>query len=113
MAYDYAGAQRRAHSQIKKYGVVGALRRNGVDRPCLVGVIDFNPRGKELILEGQRRALVSSLAPDLSVLVAPDHELDLLIWNGEVCLIPVPVRGIRPAGTVIYYDLTVTYSARA
>ena len=107
MAFDYTRAQQTVDRQIKRFGKAAVLRRSGVDRPCHAALLDYNPHGKDLILEGARRALVSPLGLD----VPPNHELDLLVFDGEVLRIVAPVKGPRPSGTAVYYDLMVVYQS--
>lgn len=107
-AYDHARAQRVAGNQIERFGSPGKLRRAGVDRDCKVAILEYGPRESQLRLEGYERALIA--AP---LAVPPDHEADLLVANGNVYRIVLPIRGPRPGGHAIYYEAQVLYDSRA
>lgn len=109
MAYDFARARRVAGKQIGRFGGAGALRRDGVDRPCVAALLDYNPHERALMLEGSRRALISADGLD----VPPSHEQDLLVFNGEVLRIVAPVIGPRPGGSAVYYEASVIYQSAA
>lgn len=111
--YNYAAAQRRAHRRITKWGGRGVLRRDGVDREIVVGVIDYAPRNADLRMQGTRQAVISAL-DTTGALVAPppDFELDKLVWDGSLHRIVEPVKGIRPDGTAVFYQATIMYDGR-
>lgn len=103
------GALEQAHAleMITRWGNAAVLRRNGVDRACIAAELDFNPSPRNLELAGLRKFLLGApLSPE------PNHELDLLVANGEILRITLPVKGPRPDGQPVYYELTVEYQAR-
>ena len=101
--------------QIRRFGGRGYLRRSGVDRPCIVGIIDYKPGERGLVNDGSRRALISALDPDTGAVLAqpPDHEQDLLVFAGEVMRIVAPVTGPRTTGSTeaILYECEVQYDS--
>jgi hypothetical protein len=107
MAYNSSRGQATSLRQIKKFGGAGYLRRDGDDRPCWVGIVDYKPRDAELRTVGARRALVA--AKDLAV--PPDREQDLIVFAGEVWRIVTPVSGPRPNGVPLFYDCEVVYDS--
>lgn len=109
-AYDHARAQRVAGNQIERFGSPGKLRSiaDGSERDCKVAILEYGPRESQLRLEGYERALIA--AP---LAVPPNHETDLLVANGNVYRIVLPIRGPRPGGHAIYYEAQVLYDARA
>ena len=113
--FDYARTQKKADNLIRRFGGPGLLRRVGSDdRGCTCVVIEYTPREAGLVNDGSRRALVSALDPTTRAPLAepPDHELDLLIFAGEVLRIVAPDTGPRPSGTVVFHDLEVRYDSR-
>lgn len=111
MAFNLTRAKNTAHTQIAKFGGGvgrGKLRRADVDRVCTAAMLEFNPRDRNLILDGARRVLISTH----NLTVPPDHEQDLFVFGGEVMRIVAPVRGPRPSGDPIFYDLMVVYQSR-
>jgi hypothetical protein len=103
-----------AHSMISRWGGPALLRRNGVDRPCVVGELDFTPVERQLILSGGRRFLCSALtATGADLDPIPHHELDVLVFKGEVMRILMPPKGPRPDGIPIFFDLSVEYDSAA
>jgi hypothetical protein len=97
----------RAASMIERWGGPAQLLRNGTTlRDCTAAVLDFTPHGEGLGLRGTKRALIA--AP---LAIPPDHEQDELIHNGERYAIVQPVKGPRPAVSVIYYDAELAYRA--
>lgn len=94
----------RAKVLLARWGRDAHLLRGVELRPCIAAFLEFNPREQGLALEGARRVYVGAPLD-----VAPDHELDKLVFNGELYSIVAPVKGPRPAGTPILFDLIVLY----
>jgi hypothetical protein len=117
-SFNFDRLQRRADSLIARFGGgsgLGTLRRDGIDDRVVSCVLtEYTPHEKELRLEGSRRALVSRFDPDTGAPLAlpPNHELDKLVFAGEVLRIVSPDTGIRPNGTPIFHDLEVVYDSR-
>ncbi len=122
MAIDYDRKRRKADRMIRKWGGPALLRRRVsgtvVDRECTAAIIQFTPdqmRAK-MIQATERRALVSALAPDGSVLVAPDSEKDQLVTlhkttGAEIAALRFtrpPVELAPDSTTVVFWDLTVS-----
>lgn len=93
---------------IARWGAPAKLRRSGVDRDCIAAELEFSPGAKNLELAGVRKYL---LAAPLDT--PPNHELDLLVANGEVMRLVVPVKGPRPDGQPVYYELLVEFQSVA
>src|SRR5690606_3129282 len=95
--------------QMKRWGAIGALRRDGSsDREAWMAILDFNPRDRDLIEQGYRRCVIAAKGLD----VPPDRELDVIVFNGEIWRIQSPVRGPRPNGVPIFYECEVNYDSR-
>jgi len=115
--FNFNRIQRRADSLIARFGGglgKGKLRREGIpDRPCSCVIIEYSPNEKGLVLDGSRRALVSRFDPVTKAPLAlpPNHELDKLVFAGEVMRIVKPDTGPRPNGEPVYHDLEVTYDS--
>lgn len=85
------------------------LRRNGVDRPCTAGVLDFSPAERQLISAGAKRVAISAYG----LAVAPHHELDKVVLFGEVLRILQPPKGPRADGLPVFYDCACEYDSQA
>jgi hypothetical protein len=115
-SFNFARIQKRADSLIARFGGgtgLGKLRRNGVDRPCTCVLIEYKPFEKQFVLEGARRALVSRFDPNTGqpLDLPPNHELDKLVFAGEVLRIVAPDKGPRPNGEPVFHDLEVLYDS--
>lgn len=104
----------KADTLIRKNGRTDAkLRRGTTDRRCAAVVTDYKPREQELRSVGAQNALVSCLDPiTKAVIVPPDPNEDVLVWNGNIYRIVAPDRGPRPAGDAVWHDLEVVYSEK-
>lgn len=104
----------KADALIRKNGRSDAkLRRGSVNRRCAAVVVDYKPREQELRSVGAQQALVSCFDPiTKAVIIPPDPNLDVLVWNGSIYNIVAPDRGPRPAGDAVWHDLEVVYSER-
>lgn len=117
MAYDVAGARRRVHAQILKFGssatspgAVGVLQtlEGGTERNCIVGVADYKPHERGLVEEGARRALISALAPDLTPLnPPPNHQTERVKIAGYWYTFAAPILGPQPGSEAVFYDCQV------
>ena len=108
----------RADRMIARYGMPSStryakLRRSGVDRDCTAAEIEFTPSQRHRIVDPTaRRFLISAegLDPppsraDGDSLVIFDATTDAEVET--LRLIQKPGR-LAPAGTVVFWDLTVT-----
>lgn len=116
MAFNITRAQNVSHRQIVRFGrtqvnplALGKLIRDGAARNCTVAILEYKPSEKGLRVDGAMRALVS--AKNLNV--PPDPEQDELQAGGKIWKIIGPVAGPQPGGTLVFYDLEVTYSRTA
>lgn len=109
MAFNWNRALGTTNRQITRFGANALLRRvvNGSnqDRACVAAVLEYSPRNRALVTEGASRVLISAQ----NLTIPPDEELDRLIWKGAAYRFPKPIRGIRPAGIVLFYDGEVVY----
>jgi hypothetical protein len=111
----YESMTTKATSLIKRRGSLGKLRRAGIpDRNCYCVITDYSPRERGLRNEGARRALISVEDPATGAYMAipPNHEVDTLVYAGEVLRIPTPVEGARPLDKFLYFELEVVYDSR-
>lgn len=104
MPIDHSALQASAGSMIGDWGLPAQLLRGSELRPCTAAVLDYIPRGKQLILEGAERCLIA--AP---LAIPPNHELDKLVKSGKLYNIVDPAKGPRPADIAVYYDLLIIY----
>ena len=112
---DPASFRNFATSMINGSGIRAKLRRGTppVDRVCQAAIIDWTPREAALRIDGSRRALISAHDPVTGkLLVAPNYELDKLVFAGVIYNIPMPDRGPRVDGSPGFFDLEVTYDSR-
>lgn len=101
--------QERAQRALRRWngGKPGYLVRNGVRRPAVIARGSYNHRERELFLDGSERFLIAAY----KLQVPPDHELDLILFNGNLYRITSPVTGPRPDGTVMLYDCNCLYDS--
>lgn len=104
--FNHIRSRNSAHRQIKRWGGVGYLVRNGVKRPATMAILEFSPRERDLVEEGIERIRVSAVG----LTVTPDKELDTVEFKGRTYNINDPVEGPRPNGIVIFYDLHVIFT---
>jgi len=103
--------QQRAHAALRRWngGKPGYLVRNGVKRPATIARGEYSPRERELFLDGSERFLIAAY----KLQVPPDHEQDMILFNGKNYRITAPVKGPRPDGTVMLYDCPCLYDSEA
>lgn len=115
---DYYRDRRDAHNAIKETGMIAVLRRSTGDRQCWIVIQDYSPQERDGSMTDpiDRMVLVSALAPDGTVLVAPDREQDRLITyvpetdqtvEDEHLRIAEPPGKLAPGGIVVYWELKV------
>lgn len=117
---NYAAKRDMAVDMITRWGAPAVLRnlKTNVDRPCIAFVTNYSPqeRAGTMIDPTYRKALVSPLAPDGSVLDAPSRESDTLVTfipdtdppqEYEKLKIMAPPDKISPTGIVLYWKLSV------
>jgi hypothetical protein len=93
---------------IAAFGGPGKLSRNGTLRDCVIGDLTFDPRRRDLVIEGKRIFLIAALFGGVEI-VEPHHEQDLVVAFGETLRIVEPVRGPRPGGSPIFFEVTCEY----
>lgn len=101
--YNSARGQATSLRQIKKFGGAGYLLREGVYRPCWVGIVDYKPYDARLKEVGARRALVAASGLE----IPPDRDEDTIVFKGEIWRIVNPPTGPRPNGVPLFYDCEV------
>jgi hypothetical protein len=115
MPYNAVRARRVCDRQIRRLGGrVGALQRSTGTRKIMIALIDYRPgqRG-DLILEGDRRGVVSTFMPDGRDLTpGPDNEEDVvLLYKPGTTIVEQKLRiattpgRIDPNGVVIQWEL--------
>lgn len=115
---DYTQKRNMPVGLLERWGAPAVLRRGNVDRPCVAFVTNYSPqeRSGSMIDPTYRKALLSPLAPDGSVLEAPSREKDVLVTfipdtdpaeEYEVLKIMAPPDKISPTGIVLYWKLSV------
>lgn len=122
--FNYPRAVQTADRLITKFGMVGALRREGdspEDRPCTIAIVEYRPREKpsDLANPTDRKVYMSALTPEVQA-IPPDDEQDKLV----VYVQPMPTDGsspivadvlpmtckptpLAPAGTIVFWEFTV------
>jgi hypothetical protein len=98
------GMALRAGTLISRWGGPAFLLRGSALRDCTAVTLEYKPRGQGLALDDARQVLIAAPLD-----VPPDHEQDKFIQGDQLYGIVMPVKGPRPAGVPIYYDLTVTF----
>lgn len=93
--------------QIKRWGGAGKLNRDGVRRDCWLVILDYKPRDENLRMIGAKRCLIAAKG----LAVAPDRELDLIEFKGQVWRIVAPIGGPRPNGVAVFYECEVAYDS--
>ena len=116
--FDYQQAILDADELIRYFGMAAVLRRNGVDRPCTVAIVKFNPREKpsELANPTDRKVIMSASNPEVQAL-PPDNEQDQLVTfvqpstNPPVIDEELPMtckpETTAPAGVTVLWEFTV------
>ena len=112
--FNISRSQQVCHRQIIRFGrtpenpnSVGQLRRSGILRDCTTAILEYKPHEKGLVLEGAQRSLISVIGLTLP----PNHELDILLYNGRAYRLVQADMGPRPGGTPIFHDYQVIYDA--
>lgn len=104
-----AGRQQSAHRMIQRWsgapGGIGYLSRNSVQRAATMARIEYSPKERGLYLDKSSRIRVSAIG----LVIAPDHEQDIVIYAGETYKILMPPEGPRMADKFIFYDLNVMF----
>lgn len=115
MPYDYNRARTTCDKQIRRFGGASAttakLVRNDVKRSCVAARLEYTPRERGLYEDKSSRILISALS--VSEVDAPDNELDMIEYGGDLYRILRPVEGFRQgAGTILFYDCNVMWVAK-
>lgn len=109
MAFNYSRAQKVCDRQIRRFGaqhaVTAKLRRAGADRGCVAARLEYTPKEQGLFEDGASRILISVI--DLQG-EKPDHDLDQVVFAGEVYNIIAPIKMIRQGGSeILFFDCPV------
>jgi hypothetical protein len=99
--------QNTVHRLIKRWGKIGYLRRDGVDRPAHMVLIDVKPRDRDLVEEGSKLCAVSVKGLN----TPPDRDADVVVFAGVVYRISSPVRALSSDGVTAYYEFSVLYDS--
>lgn len=100
------GRQVSAHRMIQRWGGIGYLIRGSEQRAATMARMEYTPRERGLFDDRASRIRISVIG----LAVAPDHELDEVIWKGERYKILTPVEGPRVTNEFIYYDCNCMYT---
>ena len=101
-----AGRQASAHRMIQRWGGIGYLVRNSVQRAATMARMEYSPRERGLFGDKASRIRVSVIG----LATPPDHEQDTIIYKGEEYKILTPVEGPRVTGVFIYYDCNCMFA---
>lgn len=116
---NYAQKRTTVDGLLRKWGGPAALlRKDGSFRPCIAMITEYSPeeRRGQMIDPTYRKALISALSPDGSVLEAPSKELDVLVTyvpgtdpqvELERVKIMAPPTKLSPTGLIVYWKLSV------
>jgi hypothetical protein len=85
---------------IQRWGGIGYLVRDGVQRAATMAEMEYTPRERGLFLDMSTRIRISAIG----LAVAPDHEQDKIIYAGQLYNIVRPVEGPRITGQFVFYD---------
>lgn len=116
MPHDYTRSRASADKMLKRWGAPALLRSAAGDRSCTAFITSFNPQERvgKLTNPLDKKALISALAPDGSVLVPPDNESEQLVTLDPVTgvetgtlTITEPPDAVDPAGIACLYQLAV------
>lgn len=119
--FDYVGMTKDANDLITFFGMDAVLRREGsspTDRPCVVAIIEFDPRARPADLANPTdRKVIMSAANSEVQLMPPDNELDKLVTFVQPPSDPPVVDQIlpltckpkktAPAGHTVVWEFTV------
>lgn len=114
----YPKFQRLAKRLIKDFGMIGALRRDGVDRDCWVVVPDYTAHERQSLANPVGHlALLAATAPDGTLLDKPNWQQDKLVLYEQPLASPrvvsmildivAPQGDLAPAGITVYWELQV------
>lgn len=112
--FDYVKSRATADGLITKFGMKAKLRRNGVDRNCVVVIPEYMSREKpsDLANPTDRQVFIAAGLGDVPT-TPPDNQQDQLVTFvqplGTVVdeILPFtggPVKPIRPAGITVVYQ---------
>ena len=116
--FDYDQMTTDADELIDYFGMDAVLRRNGVDRPCKVAIVKFNPREKpsELANPIDRKVIMSGRNPEVRSM-PPDNEQDQLVTFvqppsdppvvDEILPMTSKPKKTAPAGVTVLWEFTV------
>lgn len=93
---------------IQRWGGIGYLVRDGVQRVATMARIEYTPRERGLFGDKASRIRISVIG----LAVMPDFELDTILYKGEAYNILTPVEGPRVTDVFIYYDCNSMLTAQ-
>lgn len=102
------GRQAAAHRMIQRWGGIGYLVRDNVQRAATMARMEYRPAERGLFEDKSSNIRVSVIG----LAVAPDHEQDEILYKGERYRILTPVTGPRVTNEFVYYDCNVMFSER-
>jgi hypothetical protein len=115
--FDYVKSRGTADKLIAKFGMKAKLRRNGVDRDCVVAIPEYMSREKptDMANPTDRQVFIAAGLGDVPT-TPPNNELDRLVTFVQPLGTVVdevleftggPVKPLRPAGITVVYQTTV------
>jgi hypothetical protein len=120
--FNYPAMQQTADELIAYFGMAAVLRSltaSRPDRPCMIAIMEYNPREKpnEMANPTDRKIVMSPLDPTtgLELVLPPDDELDALVTvvqpagtvENEVLPMTCKPKKTSPAGIDCLWEFTV------
>ncbi len=88
---------------IQRWGGIGYLVRDSVQRAATMAYMEYTPRERGLYADKSARIRVSVIG----LVVPPHHEQDTVLYEGETYNVLLPIEGPRMGIEFVYYDLNV------
>lgn len=117
--FNYVRSRAMGDRLIKKFGMSAALRRDGVDRQCVVVMPEYMSRENpsQMTNPTDRQVFIAAGLGDVPT-TPPDNEIDQLVTYVQPLGTPpvvdevlpftaASVKPIRPAGIVVLWQATV------
>lgn len=100
------GRQMSAHRMIQRWGGIGYLIRNGVQRVATMARMEYAPKERGLFLDKSANIRVSMIG----LATIPDYEQDEILYMGERYRILLPVTGPKVTDVFVYCDCNSIYT---